>query len=335
MKVLLLKCFIGITAFSLHGQVILTKAFNCPVLGDVNPKQLYDSNGVVPKSAGVNQLWDCSGFTLKTNSEVSNYIAASAAPNGSSYSGTSFVESFGQTYFYMKSSATKYEIVGIQNPNFKLNFSSNNATEFVWPVTMGYSGSDSFSGTANANNLNGSVSGNITTLANGSGTLMLPNGNVVTDVLLVKITLSATASFGFGLVKAYLTAVDYTYYDAANKFPVLTLSYIKATGAYSANSASIKINSSLVGINELNDSNSFYLFPNPAKEELRIELTNSNLEHCKVEIINVLGKVLYLEELGNAFEISGVISFSNFPSGIYNVRVTKGDKESSKKIIKE
>ncbi|MDF2453887.1 MAG: C-terminal target protein [Bacteroidota bacterium] len=335
MKKLYLVLSIILIVFSARGQLTLTKVFNEPVLGDVNTKQLYDSVGVIPKGAGTNQVWDFSGFSLKSNVEVSNYIAASSAPNGSSYSGTSFVESFGQTYFYMKASATKYEIVGIQNPSFKLNFSANNATEFVWPVSMGYSMSDVFSGTANANNMNGSVSGNITTIAPGSGTLILPGGDTVSGVLQVKISLSAVASFIFGTIKANLKAVDYTYYDAFNKFPLLTVSYLTSSGAYTANSVAIKVNSSLVGIQNLSSDFSNNIFPNPATDNFHIELKNPTNASCKLEIIDVLGDVVLTASLGTDREISRTITISDLSKGMYVIRMQAGDKISSRKLIKE
>lgn len=335
MKKYYLVLCITLFTFFVRAQLTLTKAFNQPVLGNVNNKQLYDSVGIIPKSSGANQVWDFSGFSIQSNVEVSNYISVSSAPNGSSYSGTSFVESFGQTYFYMKASATKYEIVGIQNPSFKLNFSSNNATEFVWPVSMGYAKSDAFSGTANANNMNGSVSGNITTTAPGTGTLILPGGDTVSGVLQVKMNLSAVASFIFGTIKANLKAVDYTYYDASNKFPLLTVSYLNASGAYTANSVAIRVNSSLVGIQDLSFDSSYNLFPNPASDSFHIELQNSGQVPCRIEIVNVLGDVLIIKNLGNSSEILETISISDLPQGIYIIRTHIGDRVSSEKLIKE
>lgn len=335
MKKYYLVLYITLITVNVRGQLTLTKAFNQPVLGNFNNKQLYDSVGIIPKSSGTNQVWDFSGFSIQSNVEVSNYIAASSAPNGSSYSGTSFVESFGQTYFYMKASAGKYEIVGIQNPSFKLNFSSNNATEIVWPVSMGYSKSDAFSGTANANNKNGTVSGNITTTAPGTGTLILPGGIIFTGVLQVKMVLTGVASFVFGLAKANLKVVEYTYYDANNKFPLLTVSYLNASGAYTANSVAIKVNSSLVGIQDLSLNSSFNIFPNPAYESFRIELRNPRQTLCRVEVVNVLGDIVLSENLGNGTEISGTVSIFDLPNGIYFVRIKLGDKVLTRKLIKE
>ena len=334
-KIYLLMIVLAI-ACSMDAQVTLTKAFNEPILGNVNTKQLYDSVGLVPKNIGANQVWDFSAFTIKSSTETSNYIAPTSAPNGASYTGVTFVESYGSgNYFYMKVTATRYELVGVQNPNFKLNLSSNTATEFMWPITMGYSLSDAFSGTASANNMNGSVSGNASTLGCGTGTLILPGGMSYTGVLQVKMSLTAHASFLFGLQTVDLKVLQYIYYAANNKFPLLTALYTDVTGAYTSKSADIKVNSAIVGIHDLNVDDTFTIFPNPAKNYFNVSLYNVTNANCTVEIINTMGQTIQLINLGNDVDISKDISISSLPVGIYFVKTTLGDKVSVKKLIKE
>ena len=321
-------------SFSAIAQPTLTKAFNQPILGDVNSKFICDSVGVVPKNAGSNQLWDFSNFILTSNIETSTYISTSAG-GGGSYTGSSFVESYGSTKFFMKATATQYEIVGIENPSFSLNINGNTAIEFVWPVAMGYSKTDAFSGTAFANNLNGNVTGNIVSTAPGNGTLIIPGGNTFYGVLQVKIRITATASFLLGLTTVNLKAVDYTYYDASRKFPLLTVSYADVTGAYTSKAASIRVNDGIVGINDLNFDATFNIFPNPAKDNFNVSLNNAVNANCTVEIINAMGQSIQLHHLGNEIHISNNISISDLASGIYMIKTTLGDKVSVRKLIKE
>lgn len=72
------------------------------------------------------------------------------------------------------------------------------------------------------------------------------------------------------------------------------------------------------------------IFPNPVKETLTIDLSNSNIE--TVEIINVLGKIVYLQKV-NSNEIN--ISRNNIPSGIYFVKVNSKEKSYTAKVIFE
>lgn len=313
-------------------QTTLTKAFNQPLLGDMNTKLVCDSVGVVPKNVGANQLWDFSNFILTSNVETSNYISTSAG-GGASYTGSSFVESFGSTKFFMKATATQYEIVGIENPSFALNMNGNTAIQFVWPVAMGYSKTDAFSGTAHANNLNGNVAGNIVSTASGYGTLIIPGGNTFYGVLQVKIRITATASFLFGITTVNLKAVDYTYYDASHKFPLLTVSYADVTGAYTSKAASIRVNDGIVGINDLNFDATFNIFPNPAKDNIKVSLYNPTMANCTIEIMNTVGQTLQTVNLGSDVNLSNDISISNLAPGLYLVKTTLGHKVGVRKLI--
>jgi hypothetical protein len=321
--------------FSLSAQVSLTRTSNQPIQGNVNTKQIYDSVGVIPSTTGNNQLWDFSNFAVDSAVEVSNYISVASAPGGSSFTGANLVEAFGSTYFFMKAGYTKYEIVGIRNSNFELNFSSNVATQFIWPVAYGYSKTDAFSGTAVANSMNGNVSGNIYTTALGSGTLIVPGGTIFNNVLQVKVRINASASFLLGLANVNLSAIDYTYYDAVHKFPLVTVSYADVTGDFTSKEAVVKMNSSVVGINDLNFESSFNIFPNPAKSDFTIKLSNQYNYRCTVEIINSTGQTAKTIDLGHAIAISESIKTSDLLPGMYIVKTILGDRISSRKLIIE
>ena len=321
-------------AFSIKAQPILTKVFNQPILGDVNTKQAYDSVGIVPKSSGANQLWDFSNFVPNSNTEVSNFISTSAA-GGPSYAGANIVESYGSTKFFMKASATQYEIIAIRNTNYNLNFSNNSAIQYVWPVSFGYYKSDAFSGTVFANNLNGNVTGNVITSASGTGTLVLPDGTSYSNVLQVKFSLAAQASFLLGLTTVNINIVNYFYYDMNNKFPLMGIRYTDAFGAYTSKTAEILVNTSLVGINDENFETTFNIFPNPARDKINVKLSNPNTKECKIEILSVTGQIIETFDYGNATEISENISIINLPSGLYFVKTSLGNKTSVRKLIIE
>lgn len=328
--------FMVVIVFALHvkAQPTLTKTFNQPLLGDINTKQLYDSTGVVPKSSGANQVWDFSSLVSNSNTEVSNFISTSAA-GGPSYSGANLVESYGSTKFFMKTGTTQYEIVAIRNTNFNLNFSNNTAIQYVWPVSFGYYKNDAFSGTVFANNLNGNVTGNVITSASGSGTLILPDGTSHPNVLQVKFSLAAQASFLLGLTTVDVKIVNYFYYDMNNKFPLMGIRYTDASGAYTSKTAEILVNTSLVGINDENFETTFNIFPNPAKDKIYVKLSNPKNEYCKIEVLNTTGQVIKIFDYGNATEISENISIVNFSSGLYFVKTSLGDKCSVRKLIIE
>ena len=120
-----------------------------------------------------------------------------------------------------------------------------------------------------------------------------------------------------------------------HKFPLLTVSYVNATGAYNANSALVKVNSGVVGINDLNFDAAFNVFPNPAKNNFIVKLSNQLHVNCTIEIINSIGQTARKVDLGNNTEISENVSISDLVPGVYIVKTILGDKISSRKLVIE
>lgn len=324
-------------AFSVNAQLSLTKAFNEPLLGDVNSKQGYDSVAVLPSSTGANQVWDFSALTTNTVVDVVTFTTVASTPNGASYSSATLADDDGLgAYNYYKSTATQYELVGIDDPNLSLNL-SNTAIAAIWPVSMGYTNTDVFSGTANSTAAgSGTATGTITTVASGTGTLILPGGISYTNVLQVKANQEVNVSLSFGIITVTVISTDYNYYHSSQKFPLLTVSYSDITGAFTSSSATIKANANVVtGINNINFDSSFSIFPNPAKNNVYVKLNNATNANCVIEIVNAMGQTVQVNNLGNNSEISTSVSISNLSAGIYFVKTTLGDKVSARKLIVE
>jgi hypothetical protein len=324
-------------SFFCDAQLSLNQSFNEPVVGDVFKKALLDSVNTVPKSSGTNQLWDFSMFNVNTNLETTTYTTVPSVPYGPTYSGSTYVESNGLgEYTFFKSSFYKLEVVGIQTPDVRLNFSNDKAIAFMYPISMGYSKSDAFSGTAVANSMNGSVNGNVTVVGSGTGSLVIPGGITFTDVLQVKTTQNAIASFAFGLVTVNFKEVNYSYCHASQKFPILVVSYQIVSGAATSSTVKIKLNNSvLVGIEEIELEKYLTVFPNPVKDDVNVKLYNATNENSTLELINSAGQSVQFYDLGNNVEISKNISMSNLESGLYLIKAKLGNRVSIRKIVKE
>ncbi len=337
MKKIYLSIITATIAFSANAQLTLTKAFNEPVLGDVNSKEIFDSVAVLNNSTGLNQVWNFSALTSSSVTEVGTFTTVASTPNGSNYAGATIVEDDGQSGFtYYKSTSTQYEIVGIEDPNIVLNF-TNTAIAAIWPVTMGYSNTDLFAGSAAAGGtLTGTATGTTTTMGTGTGTLIIPGGASFTNILQVKTQQNVELNLAGGFITATVQTTDYNYYHGTQKFPLLTVSYSDVQGAFANTSATIKINNSVItGINDLNFDASFNIFPNPAKDYVNVKLHNAVNANCKIQIVNSIGQIAQEIDLGSDSEITRNISVSNLNSGIYMVKTTLGDKVSVRKLIIE
>lgn len=79
------------------------------------------------------------------------------------------------------------------------------------------------------------------------------------------------------------------------------------------------------------NSNSFTIFPNPAKDEVTIQLANSNFESGKVNIYDIQGKVI-LKDI-KLQEQSSNLDISNLENGLYFVELILGNSSTIQKLI--
>jgi hypothetical protein len=88
------------------------------------------------------------------------------------------------------------------------------------------------------------------------------------------------------------------------------------------------ITGSTVGIDELTNENSFAIFPNPTANSFIIKL-NSELKDARVEIYNVPGEKVYSTAINGKQQTIN----NKFPSGVYFVKVSNGEKQFVEKLI--
>lgn len=336
------KCYFlvlfSLFVFSTKAQLNLTKAFNEPVIGDVNTNADFDTLSTLPNTIGTNQWWDFSSLISKSSVGNSIYSNASSTPHGSNFPTATMANYDGtNTYSYYKITPTQMEIAGLDSPDIVLNY-TNTAIAAIWPISMGYKITDAFAGNASSGTMTGGTSnGTITVWATGTGTLTVPGGTVFDSVLQLRTSLRTNASFLFGFVTATLNAVQYDYYHASQKFPIVSITYSNIYGDFTRNSVSVKINNNvmMVGLPEDNYTNTFIMYPNPAKETFNVKLTNRANAFVKLEIMNVMGVMVKSQDLGNSPEITETISIADLPAGLYIIKTSAGENISIRKVIVE
>ncbi len=76
-------------------------------------------------------------------------------------------------------------------------------------------------------------------------------------------------------------------------------------------------------------------YPNPAKQHLKIELANTNLEPFKIDIIDRIGRTqtLYTSKNTLAKTVSFNYDISRFSKGLYFIRLSSKSKSLTKKLI--
>jgi len=84
------------------------------------------------------------------------------------------------------------------------------------------------------------------------------------------------------------------------------------------------------------NNNEVIIYPNPSNGEYSILYSNKNRELPTLEVINVLGQVVYSSILsGYGSNLTANLDLSNQPNGMYLIRINNGTEVIAKKVVKE
>jgi hypothetical protein len=334
----LLPALLILIAFKSNSQsLVLTQAANEPIVGDTSwthPMDTSAFSSAMPTGVtGTNVVWNFTALNTQSLLISSAYVTPTAVASASAYSGCTMVQKQGTLYSYYKSvtsPTTQTEFMGISSSSLNMNF-SNTAIAAKYPMTFGSTINDNFSGSFSFS-VSGNVTGNVNTIADGTGTLNLPLGLTYTNVLRVKSVQNMTMTSGPFPV-ATVKQTSYYFYDASEKFPILTLNYtsMALTGQSPTVTAGAAGNADvvLVGLKEQSLLNSqLAVYPNPVSDHLNFDLSNG-FNAKEIKIYTQLGQCIYC----NVYENS--LNVSELSAGIYFVEI-KGEKGTvRKKFIKE
>jgi len=337
MKKITFCCFI-IFSCSVYSQISLTQSFNEPKGGDLESTFTLDTSayasGLPLNVTGNNAVWNFTNLKALDPIIDNYYLSASSETSSASFPGCTFVQESGVAYSYFKSTTTpttQTEIVGVKSSTMSLNF-TNSGIVAKYPITFGSTSTDNMSGTFTFS-VNGTCSGNITTTADGQGTLNLPGGYSLTNVLRVKSvqTLTLTALIiQLGVLKQTI----YNYYHASQKFPVLSINYTYLSSALTSSPslsgyATGSANYFITGLKENTLENStISLYPNPSHTNFTIGLSNESILK-EIKIYNQLGELVLNGAQASNIDVSGLTK------GIYLVEIYTDKGVGRKKIIKE
>jgi hypothetical protein len=317
----------------------LTAAANEPTVGDLQTMKGYDSTGVVPKATGTAQSWNFSSFAQNATVTTASFTTPVGTPNASVFVGATLAENDGGgNYNYWKSVTSptpQYEMLGTTGGAFTYYY-SNSAIMSQWPISFGYSVTDTYSGNISGA-ASGTLNGNVTTLGSGTGTLTMPGGQIFTNILQVKTLNTVTMNITIpSALNATIVGTDYNYYHSSQKFPLLTVSYQATSGFTNYATAIISANTAVyTGLNEKNFDAAFQIFPNPAKDAFNVDLVNADNENGKIEIYNSIGQMNRSINLGNESAIKRNISLEGMAPGIYMVKTSLGSRTSMRRLIIE
>ncbi|MBI4649490.1 MAG: T9SS type A sorting domain-containing protein, partial [Bacteroidia bacterium] len=106
--------------------------------------------------------------------------------------------------------------------------------------------------------------------------------------------------------------------------------YVIVTENGCSSSQSNTINVIIIGISEMSMLSTINIYPNPVKNELTVEITNSTAK-CNFELTNILGETIY----SSTIDKKDVINTSNFSSGVYLVKLNIDKSTIIKRFVKQ
>lgn len=131
----------------------------------------------------------------------------------------------------------------------------------------------------------------------------------------------------------------YTVYTEVIGLPTVSADVVISNSNNKEEGVRVSINSSGVttsvwatSIESFNAFSELKAFPNPVKNELTVQFS-SELESGVISIVDLTGKTIHTEEINNLNELG--ISFENYKTGTYLVKIISSENSSVLRVVKQ
>lgn len=329
-KILPIICFIALFANASHAQGPVINGSFAPGIGETFTYRTIDTTGIdetVAGPGGGNVTWNLSQYFITLTQFLYNYVDPTTTAYTAQFptANLASTNSVGLIEYY-NASSTDYVYLG---GRFNSDYTNYGAGVSWFDYNFDYL--DSITETVSGTFASGSVSGTVTTVADGWGTLTLssPVGSN-SNVLRVKRTALLDYNYGPG-VDDYVTQTTYIWYRAACKEALLIMNFrsstfypyeksVYATGGCIINSA-----------NEIPQTNSFSTYPNPSSTHFTVNFDNIQQKN-QLDIVDITGKVV--KTFANVINNQS-IEIDDLASGIYTLQMNNNGELLRSKIVKK
>lgn len=313
MKKIYLSIITTLAAFSVSAQ--LTDANHSPVAGDMFSNYQCDSTGITAGASGASATWNYG--TIITHSSIVNNYTAAVNSNASYPQPGVAVASALSNMSYLKSSATSLNYWGgnIQVGAIAATLIyTGPAVIAAYPMSLNTTSTSATNGSISIPSIaqSGTFTGNSSTIADGSGTLVLPTGTY-TNVL--RVVTSQTINFTVQLGAGSVNQKNYEYFKVGVKealFSINTSTIVSPAGT-STQTLVTRTKPLITSINE-NKAVAFELgvYPNPSSTT--VNFVTENAEAKQVVVYDITGKLV---EKQNLNEGKLKLDVSNYNTGLY------------------
>jgi hypothetical protein len=335
----------AVLSLTFYGNAQFTQA-NEPAISDIETMYLCDSFAVnLDGVTGSGVTWDYTtlGGYAGEFRDVEVVAAAATTFAADFPTSVSAIKVGTNLTSYYSSTATERSSQGFVFSEPSLGdviaqFSANEEIVATYPFAFGNSVNDAFSGDIDyLATLSTTATGNGYASVDGEGTLNLPNGVSLANVLRYKLidTSWATITLPIPLGNMEFIRTQYEYYDhTVSNLPVFIHSTIKVQNAGAP--APISEQSLVLSMYEPGylstsslDEVEFSVYPNPATETVTI---SGNLgDNAQAVLFDQSGRELISSSVSNG----STINISALENGVYFVRIQDNGLTTTKSIVKK
>lgn len=320
----LYACIVASALVSAVSAQTLTQGNHAPANGDMFSTQQCDSLNINPGASGAGALWNFGALTIHT-SVTKNYTVVPSTTSGYPSNALSVASSANnQSYFVPSAVDLTYYGGDISAGTVaaKLTYSSP-AIAAIYPMSLNTTSTAAIGGSINITSptsLQGTFTGNSTTLADGSGTLTLPGGSAGTFTNVLRVVTSQTLNYTTSLVSGVVTQKSYDYYMQGIKPSLLTINTTTITSSLTSPSTQtlVTVNKDYLtlgpstGIAKQNVAAGISVYPNPASAVVNFSTEQKEIK--TVQIFDITGKLVEKQTLVDG---SLKLDVSDYTKGLY------------------
>ena len=313
MKKIYLSIITTLAAFSVSAQ--LTDANHSPVAGDMFSAYQCDSTSISAGASGAGATWNYAAIATRS-SIVNNYTAAVNSNASYPQPGVAVASALSNMSYYKSSAASlNYWGGNIQVGVIAATLIyTSPAVIAAYPMSLNTTSTSATNGSISIPAIaqSGTFTGNSSTIADGSGTLVLPSGTY-TNVL--RVVTSQTINFTVQLGAGSVNQKNYEYFKVGVKealFSINTSTIVSPAGT-STQTLVTRTKPLITSLNE-NKAVAFELgvYPNPSSTT--VNFVTENAEAKQVVVYDITGKLV---EKQNLTEGKLKLDVSNYNTGLY------------------
>ena len=305
-------------------QPTLVFSNSSPVDGDAFAKHTCGVSAFTMGSSGAFVTWNFSGLSSITTDTVI-YAGCTGSAFCDSFTNAYVGSINGGNYQFFATDTNSFALAGVRITGGNIYYAAPR-TKLFYPATFNAAVNTAYSFYRSGYSTYGYGTDSI--IADGYGTLVLPSGTYanVLRVHTISINIDSNIVGGIPSVDTFRTDI-YAWYTPGFHNPLLTMLYDFTTLTSAPELAQIFYYTQLpeyTGVADIKNGNSLQVFPNPATDELTIQLNANNAHPSTIAIFNVAGRTVLIQE-ATAGRSDIRLDVSSLQSGMYFLRISSSE----------